>query len=73
MNTDKTEEFEVCTFDSDDATAECHEGGLTFEKALEMANELWNDGNGEYYGVEVISQDANVIDPIKWIRCKAGN
>jgi hypothetical protein len=47
MNTDKTEEFEVCTFDSDDATAECHEGGLTFEKALEMANELWNDGNGD--------------------------
>lgn len=65
MNNNSTEEFEVCTFDSNDATAECVEGGLTFEAAVLMAQRMWN--KGKYFGVEVISQSSDTLTPIKWI------
>jgi hypothetical protein len=63
------EKFEVATFDSfDDSNAAVVEGGLSFEKAEKMANELWS--SGKYYGVEIISSDPDNLEPIVWIRSK---
>lgn len=65
----KTEEFEVATFDSDTATAEVLEGGLSYDIALSKAKELW--ATGEEYGVMVVSQDPQASDPIQWIMSKS--
>lgn len=63
------ESFEVATFDSeDDSKIDVVEGGLTYKAAEEMAKKLWE--SGEYFGVEVIDQDPNNMEPIVWIESK---
>lgn len=63
------EEFEVATFDSDTATAEVLEGGLSFDEAVIKANKIWEEG--KEYGVMVVSQDSDNIEPIQWIKTKS--
>jgi hypothetical protein len=65
----KKDEWEVATFDSDTSGAIVYEGGLSWEDAVEKAEEMWN--SGKYYGVEVVSCDPDELDPIQWIRTKS--
>lgn len=64
-----TEIFEVATFESDTSGAEVVEGGLTFSVAVKKAEEMWN--SGKHYGVEVVSQNPDALDPIRWIKTKS--
>ena len=63
------EQFEIATFESDTDTAIVLEGGLSFKDAVSKAEALWQ--TGEHYGVEVVSQDPNSIEPIQWIKTKS--
>ncbi len=65
----KAEKFEIATFDSDTATAEVLEGDLSFKNAVKKAKKLWKEN--KYFGVEVVSQDSNSLDPIQWIKSKS--
>ena len=66
----KKEEFEVATFeDFDDSDATVIQGGLSFEDAKKLANEIWK--SGEHYGVEIIDCDPDNMEPIVWIKSKA--
>ncbi len=65
----KTELYEVATFKSDTSPAEVLEGGLSYASALTMAKALWATGNE--YGVMVVSQDPEALDPIQWIMTKS--
>jgi hypothetical protein len=65
----KKEVFEVAVFDSfDDSGAIVMEGGLSYDNALEKATNLFE--TGEHYGVEIIDQDPNNMEPIVWIMTK---
>jgi hypothetical protein len=62
----ENEKFEVAVFDSfDDSVAIVIEGGLSYDDALEKATNIFE--TGEHYGVEIIDQDANNMEPIVWI------
>jgi hypothetical protein len=62
----ENEQFEVAVFDSfDDSVAIVIEGGLSYDDALEKATNIFE--TGEHYGVEIIDQDANNMEPIVWI------
>ena len=58
--------YEVCTFDSTDKPAICVEGDLTYQRALDLAKELFD--TGKYFGVEVISLDPEELLPICWVK-----
>ena len=66
--TNKLEFFSVAIFDYDDDREEVIEGGLSWEEAKILAQKLWS--SNKYYGVEVIDDCPNNMDPIVWIKCK---
>lgn len=61
--------FELGTFDSDAKPVDVIEGGLHFKIAVNRAKALWE--SGKHYGVAVIDQDPNSIEPIQWIMSKS--
>jgi len=63
------DQYEVCTFDSEEAVAEVYEGGLSYQRALVAAMQLFDDG--KFFGVQVISNlPEDELDPICWIKTK---
>lgn len=63
------DQYEVCTFDSEEAVAEVYEGGLSYQRALVVAMQLFDDG--KFFGVQVVSNlPEDELDPIVWIRTK---
>ena len=61
------ESFSVAVFESkDDSNVQVIEGGLPWDRALALANELLD--SGKHYGVEIIDDDPNNTDPITWIK-----
>ena len=63
------DQYEVCTFDSEEAVAEVYEGGLSCQRALVAAMQLFNDG--KFFGVQVVSNlPEDELDPIVWIKTK---
>ena len=63
----ENERFSVAVFESeDDSNAEVIEGGLLWEDALDLAAEIHQSGN--HYGVEIIDDDPNNMEPIVWIK-----
>jgi hypothetical protein len=63
----ENERFSVAVFESeDDSNAEIIEGGLPWEDALDLASEIHKAGN--HYGVEIIDDDPNNMEPIVWIK-----
>ncbi len=66
---DDVDQYEVCTFDSEEAVAEVYEGGLSYQRALVAAMQLFDDG--KFFGVQVISNlPEDELDPICWIKTK---
>jgi hypothetical protein len=64
---DGKERFSVAVFESeDDSNAEVIEGGLPWEDALDLATELHQ--SGLHYGVEIIDDDPDNMEPIVWIK-----
>jgi len=62
----ENEKFEIAVFDSfDDSVAITIEGDLSYEDALEKATNLFE--TGDHYGVEIIDQDPDNMEPIVWI------
>ena len=60
------ESFSVAVFESeDDSNAQVIEGGLPWDRALALANELLN--SGKHYGVEILDDDPNNMESIVWI------
>jgi len=63
----ENERFSVAVFESeDDSNAEVIEGGLQWEDALDLASEIHKAGN--HYGVEIIDDDPDNMEPIVWIK-----
>ena len=63
------EQFEVAVFDNfDDSNCDVIEGGLSYADALKMATQLWE--SGKYYGVEIIDQNPENMEPIVWVESK---
>lgn len=58
MEDNKT--YLVATIDSSDCQSVPVEGGLTYEAALKLTDELLK----EYYGVEIIDEDPDNMEPI---------
>lgn len=56
----KTETYLVCTFDSIDSESFPVEGNLTYEEAEKLSNKLLND----YYGVEIVDENSDNMEPI---------
>lgn len=66
----ENELFEVATFeDFDDSDAVTVEGGLSFEEAKKLAKKLFE--SGKHYGVEIIDQDPDNMEPIVWIAVRS--
>ena len=63
----EVKKFSVATFElEDDSNAEILEGGLSWEEAVELAEDIFK--TGDHYGVEIIDDDPNNTDPIAWIK-----
>ena len=63
------EQFEIATFSSDTSPSEVLEGGLSFSTAVSKAKKLWK--SGKEYGVMVVSQSPDSLEPIQWIMSKS--
>jgi len=64
--------YSVATFDSeDDSNAKVIEGGLPWAEALELAQSTL--ASGKYYGVEIIDDDPDNMEPIVWIEVFEGS
>ena len=60
------ESFSVAVFESeDDSNVQVIEGGLPWDRALALANELLD--SGKHYGVEILDDDPNNMESIVWI------
>ena len=60
------ESFSVAVFESeDDSNVQVIEGGLPWDRALALANELLD--SGKHYGVEIIDDDPDNMESIVWI------
>ena len=63
------EQFEVAVFHNfNDSNCDVIEGGLSYDDALKMATQLWE--SGKYYGVEIIDQNPENMEPIVWVESK---
>ena len=63
------DQYEVCTFDGEEAASEVYEGGLSYQRALVAAMQLFD--SGKFFGVQVVSNlPEDELDPICWIKTK---
>lgn len=55
--------FTVATFDSiDDSKIDVVEGNLQYDEAKALADKIWS--TNKYFGVEIIDNDQNNMEPI---------
>ncbi len=63
----ENERFSVAVFESeDDSNAEIIEGGLPWDDAMDLAFEIHQ--SGLHYGVEIIDDNPDNMEPIVWLR-----